>query len=74
MSHNTNYYYIFDGDIHIWHNNCLWCVDDNTGMTLESKDQGQIYLNLSTARKANSSYIFDGGCSFLAQCLPMVCS
>ena len=46
MASNANSSYIFfiEG-VHTWNNyDCLWCLDYNKGMTLESKVKVKIYL------------------------------
>ena len=70
--------FLIDG-VHIWHNGYLWRVEDNEGFGVwydyGVKNQGQQQLkpDLRLVHNANSSYVFDGGCSYLAQWLPMVC-
>ena len=63
--------------VHIWHNDCLWCVDYNVGVTampLESKEKVKYTYNQFMTCYANSSIIFFyQWCSYLAQLLLMVC-
>ena len=32
---------VFMEDVHIWHNDCLWCVDDNKGFVLPERFSSQ---------------------------------
>ena len=53
-------------NVHIWHSDCLWDVDNHTLCDIGVKGQGHMYLKSVTARNANT-FIFDRGCSYLAQ-------
>ena len=64
--------------VHIWHNDLsLGCILQHrfliTALPLVSKDKVKYTNNQFMACYANSSFIFDQGCSYLAQLLLMVC-
>ena len=64
--------------VHKWHNDCLFGVDYNIGSLsqpcfLVSKNKVKDTNNQFMACYAISSFIFDQGCSYLAQLFLMVC-
>ena len=78
-THNMNSSFISTTlSVHIWHNNCLWGVDNNVGFYsplchwCQKTRSNKLTISLWLVTRTPTSF-FDQGCSYLAQLLLMVC-